>query len=403
MSPRDLLALVRAPIWWAPKLLPVVAAMELAALTAGSPPGPGLRAVAATLVAAVAVAALAHLVNDLADVASDRAAGTPNRVEGTARPVTLALVAACAVVAVLPWLVVPLDPAAGVVLAGIVAVSLLYSLPPVRLKGRGLAGVLADASVAHGLPTAFAFLQLGSTGTRSALWWWATAIAVVWAFAFGIRSIVVHELADAERDRAAGVGTYVMTRGPAAATRLGRDAFGVEVLALVGLLAVSTVAAWGTAVFFVCHFLLWLHHRRFERPPLDSVPSTPGAWLPVAEFYEVWPAVVFGVALTVADRGWWPAVAAVVVVFWAAVSKQLVDELVLLWELVREVADACWALLVRLWWLLARVWWGVKRAWWAAYRAHWRVRHATVDPTVAFVRRQRRRVDRRGGRPSPPR
>ncbi len=423
--------LVRAPLWFTAKLLPLVAAAELAALTAGTPAALGLPRMAAMLTSAVAVAAGAHLVNDLADRASDRAAGKRNQLEHTSPAAPLALLALCAIGTVAPWLVVPLEPAAAAILGALVLLSVAYSVPPTRLKGRAGVGIAADAFVAHTLPIAFAFVELGGGGQYTSAWWFAAAAAATWATGFGIRNIVVHQVLDAAGDRAAGVQTFVVARGIPWTVRKGRDAFGVEVAGLIALWFVTLTVAWGAAAFFLVHLALWLHHRRFDHRPIDTVPSTAGAWLPLAEFYEVWPALAFGVALANREPQWGLVVMLVAVVFWPAVHKQLLDELALIGELVPDVwrrwvvqgvaprvvsfwrgpvhrtSWRLWSLIIaggwrarnaitRSWWTLYRAGWrawnAVTRSWWAVYRAHWHARHAVADPIVNFSRRQGRRV-----------
>jgi len=376
--------LVRAPLWWSAKLLPLVAAAELAALTARVDAGEGVPRLLAMLVSAVSVAAAAHVVNDLADLRSDRVAGRPSHTSTTSVPTRVVVLLACAAGAVTPWLIVSLDPVAGAILVALVVLSGIYSLPPIRLKARGGAGVLADALVAHSLPTAFAFVQLGAAGTRTAMWWVAFCCAMVWATAFGVRSIVVHQVLDHRGDLDAGVSTFVVTRGVPRAVRLGRDAVALEVAGLIGLLAASTQVNPWLGLAFVAHFALWANHRRFDPTPIDTVPTAPGAWLPLAEFYEVWPAVGFGLVLVTTDAGWWWVLGTALVVFAPAVLKQARSFLALLAELVHE----CVALVRR------RI--GMK-PFWATYRGYWRLRHAMVDPLVAVIRRNRRRVRRRLG------
>jgi len=422
-------ALVRASLWWSAKLLPLVAAGALAALTAGVPADAGLRRLAAMLASAVCVAAGAHVVNDLSDRAADRLAGKPNLLADAPAWVPMLLLVGAVAGGLAPWWFVALDPGAAVALAALVVLSVAYSAPPIRLKGRGGWGVLADAVVVHTLPTVFAFLEVGAAGTRHGRWWTAFVLATVWATAFGVRSIIVHQVLDAEGDRSAGVSTFVVRRGVPRAVRIGRDAFGVEAAALAGLFVVSTIAGWGIGLFFAAHVGLWVYHRRFERPEIDTVPTTPGAWLPIAEFYEVWPAVAFAVALANRDAAWWWLVAAIAVLFVGAVAKQVWDEAGLVADLAVDAAHvlATWAraayhvvldivvkkfvyyrLLVPTghWlvkaakWCVASskvVWWAIYRVFWFANRAHWRVRHAVFDPVVAFVRRQWRRLRRRLG------
>lgn len=422
--------LVRAPLWFTAKLLPLVAAAELAALTAGTPAATGLPRMAAMLTSAVAVAAGAHLVNDLADRASDRVAGKRNQLERTSPVVPLALLVLCAMGTVAPWLIVQLEPAAAAILGALILLSVAYSVPPTRLKGRAGVGIAADALVAHTLPIAFAFVELGGGGQYTSAWWLAAAAATTWATGFGIRNIVVHQVLDAAGDRAAGVQTFVVARGLPWAVRTGRDAFGVELMGLIALWFVTLTVAWGAAAFFLVHLALWAHHRRFDHRAIDTVPTTAGAWLPLAEFYEVWPAIAYGFALAHREPQWGLLILVVIVVFWPAVHKQLIDELALIGELVPDVwrrwvvqgvaprvvsiwrgpvyrtSWCLWSVIIaggwtarnattRWWWALYRYGWrvgnAITRSWWAAYRAHWHVRHAVADPIINVSRRQGRR------------
>ena len=194
MKPWRLLTMVRAPLWWTPKVLPVVAAAALAAIIAEVPGRAGVARVLAMVGSALGVAAFAHLVNDLSDREADRRAGKRNAAADASDATTFTLLGGTLALAVAPWLVVRIEAAPMLVLAAIVATSIAYSVPPLRLKQRGLVGVVADAAVAHVLPTLFAFVLMGTAGRTGPTWWAATVAAVVWSFGFGVRSIVVRYL-----------------------------------------------------------------------------------------------------------------------------------------------------------------------------------------------------------------
>jgi hypothetical protein len=171
----------------------------------------------------------------------------------------------------------------------------------------------------------------------------------------------------------------------------------LEMLGLVGLAAVTIWVARGAAIFFALHVALWLHHRRFERPAIDMVPTRPGQWLPLAEFYEVWPAVAFGATLTASDQKWGWLLLVVALAFRSAVLKQVLDELTLIAEVGGRIAVRAGMLWRATESTLQRaVRWSrdaIVRGWWALYRTHWRVRH-WFGPLLLFVRRQGRRFRR---------
>jgi 1,4-dihydroxy-2-naphthoate octaprenyltransferase len=116
-----------------------------------------------------------------------------------------------------------------------------YSLPPVRLKQRGLGGVLADALYAHALPLAFAGATMQAVGDTlpggqppEALLW---LTGLSWSLCLGLRNILTHQLADAANDRRSGTRTFVVGAGTRLARALRRSLLGAEVILFVSLLA----------------------------------------------------------------------------------------------------------------------------------------------------------------------
>jgi hypothetical protein len=112
----------------------------------------------------------------------------------------------------------------------------LYSLPPLRLKVRGFWGVLADACGAHLFPTLVAILLAFRAGGREADTLWLAAGAA-WAFGYGLRGILWHQLADRDNDRTAGVRTFAQRHPPRLASWIGTwVAFPIELAGLALLL-----------------------------------------------------------------------------------------------------------------------------------------------------------------------
>jgi hypothetical protein len=111
-----------------------------------------------------------------------------------------------------------------------------YSLPPLRLKCRGLPGLLADAAGSSLFPSLVALiLAFRAAGTPLDPVW--IGAAAIWALAFGIRGILWHQLLDAENDRRAGVGTFAVRHRAGAVIALGKYlVFPAELAALAILL-----------------------------------------------------------------------------------------------------------------------------------------------------------------------
>jgi hypothetical protein len=161
----------------------------------------------------------------------------------------------------------------------------LYSLPPIRLKARGVAGVLADASGAHLFPTLVAIgLVFRASGTSPDPAW--LAAAGLWALACGLRGILWHQLLDAEADRAASVRTFVTANSRRHVVGLARYViFPVELCALA-------VVLWQQPSYLPLLFLLlyglWVRRRMWIfRQEAVIVEPRPRHLIILHEYYDL--------------------------------------------------------------------------------------------------------------------
>lgn len=256
---------VRASEWWEYKIAPVLAAFYGTLLIAGLPVSASWRAALMLVVAIAAEAAFVSVLNDVTDREVDRAAGKTLR-----HPSPLMLVLSVAIGAGVGWLWRHDARLVMAYAAGWLAFA-LYSLPPFRLKTRGIAGVICDAAGAHLFPALTAVLLASHAVNRA----WLAAVAV-WAFSSGVRGILWHQLRDAEADRRAGVRTFVMRHGVAFAERAG--SFVVFPLQLVALAAMlwqlhsvwPLVALALYAVLMLLRPFRWDMHAAIVRPSSRS-------------------------------------------------------------------------------------------------------------------------------------
>ncbi len=191
-----------------------------------------VRDVALFLLFSLTGTAYGYLVNDLADVELDRRAGKPNVFQGMSRAkviLVIATVLGVMIVCGLPFIhrpgFVPLW------MAWTLAAT-LYSVPPVRLKERGVLGLSATIAAQHAIPATMAFTALGYLQA------WGALVFIGYITLRGICSDVGHQMRDRERDEAAGATTFAVRHGHWVIARLYGLGLELETLLLGGVLLV---------------------------------------------------------------------------------------------------------------------------------------------------------------------
>ena len=233
---RGIGAIIRAGEWWEYKLVPLLALFYATALLLGAPLLGLWRELLILLLALAPGAAWVSLINDLTDRSEDEAAGKPNRMLGRSTGFMIAAIALPLIAgAIFAWL----WRQDGLLLACYLAAwacFALYSIPPFRLKARGLAGLIADAAGSNLFPGLVAILlaHRAAGAVAEPLW---MAAAGAWALAYGIRGIAWHQLLDSEHDRIAGVRTFAQRHSPRTVAAFGKYlVFPVELAAFAILL-----------------------------------------------------------------------------------------------------------------------------------------------------------------------
>ena len=243
--------------WWAAKIAPLLAVAYLALLIAPLPAGEAAIRLGTLLVSACLLATAAYVVNDFYDREEDLAAGHSSAVTRLRTHQVVWILVGLVGAGLAPWLFVPI-PVLGWVALGVIALlPFVYSAPPLRWKERGALGLLADAALAHVAPTVFAFAAFdcfGGAGTSGRPEVTILLGAVVsWSAWTGLRAIVGHEITDGERDREAGLTTWVVSVGERRARSLvTRYLLPLEVLSLAvawaALIPIDSFAAWSFAL-----------------------------------------------------------------------------------------------------------------------------------------------------------
>lgn len=207
-------AAVRPQQWWNHKIPPLLAAAALViAASDRTDDWLEIRDLVLFLLASIGIAAFGHVVNDLADLGPDRAAGKRNVLSLVGTPARVGLVLGTLVVGLVPFRWLSPGPVTLGLLAAEVLLLVVYSVPPVRLKERGVLGLLADASYAYVLPLALTMSVFSGLPGGPAIGAVVWVPVLVWALLSGIRGILWHQVLDVDNDRRAGVRTLVVRTG----------------------------------------------------------------------------------------------------------------------------------------------------------------------------------------------
>jgi len=239
---------------------------------------------AGLLISALALCGLlGYLANNAADRDDDAAAGKANLFIG--RPAWVPAAALSSLLVALALSLVGLGSVrVAMLVAAQVALAAAYSLPPARLKGRGLIGLLAALLAQYIAPMAIVLLATGQTSPLA----WSAWVGLVGLH--GLALEVGHQLQDVSADRRVGTSTFAARGDTVALTRAYQRllrALGVALLLLpVGLAAALTatledwkaVAAALPLIWVACS-LTWavrVHLRGREHLPVDPFYASRG-------------------------------------------------------------------------------------------------------------------------------
>lgn len=306
VKPSDVLASVRTSMpkwlaptrvwdWWEFKVPVFLGVAYLTAAVAGvrwDALWPRLLVVVAAL---VPVASYVCVINEITDCRDDALAGKPNCMLGRSVAYRAAWVVACMASGLTGLYAMRANTVATWLYAANWLAFTLYSVPPVRLKGRGAWGVVADASGGQLLPTLWTAAFVAGVGAMPRGF---TAALGVWAFALGCRGILDHQLRDLGADRTAGVATLAVRLGAERIRSVLRFVF-LPVEALGFMAAAILGGAWPAAAALAAWGATDLARRRWTGSP--SAPVRAGFGF--AFYLTAFP--VIGIML-LAMRDLWP-------------------------------------------------------------------------------------------------
>jgi len=284
--------------WWFSKIPPLLTVAFLLILQRGIEPAEAIPLTVGILFSIISIAAFGHVVNDVFDIESDALAGKRNTMASIPKPIPLFLCLLLFMSGFLPaWLLHFHPPAVGLILLNYLWPS-LYSMPPVRFKERGFAGILLDAAGSHITPTLLilvVFSQVGSAALDRSFFALA-AVITIWASAQGFKGILYHQLADSENDHASNTSTWIRNIDQARIrSRLPIYNLFIEGLITCALIGIIFPFCPIASVVFLIYLIVEFVKNRMgfefalDHDPQNIRPSVPfandlfyGCWLPLA-------------------------------------------------------------------------------------------------------------------------
>jgi UbiA prenyltransferase family len=238
------------------------------------------------LIAAISAGAIyVSILNDFTDLKFDIASGKTNRLERFS-PLKrrLILTASILISASFCWFFINDLISLMFYLLAYLSFS-LYSIPPFRLKNRGVFGVIADASGAHLFPSLFIVASMTHRLEIEIDSLWIT-IAGIWAFSYGLRGILWHQFWDRENDLSINHQTFATKTSISSIKPIEKIIAFIEISAL--LLILITLGKPLPFVALLFYILILVGFKKILKYQLIFILSGNQPWhILMSDFYEV--------------------------------------------------------------------------------------------------------------------
>jgi len=197
-----LVSFIRWPEWYDSKIPPIVGWVYYALYRLQFPCKEGISTLFAVTLFTVLYLVYGYVLNDYSDIEVDRKAGKRKHIANLQRGKARAIIIVIGLVGILSLFVHYSKYALLMIdVIGAYILATLYSLPPVRLKERGIWGILAASVAQRIFPLLIGMCVLGLYDFASFLW-------LMTNFLIGLRYIFIHQYIDRENDLHSGVRTF---------------------------------------------------------------------------------------------------------------------------------------------------------------------------------------------------
>jgi 4-hydroxybenzoate polyprenyltransferase len=245
-------------------------------------------------------AAFGYSLNAIVDRDTDRAAGKRDKLgEMPERRVSVSFWSIVVAGIAAPLLIYWDRPDVLAVLGIAYAVALGYSAPPIRLKERGIAGIICAAAAQRTIPVILIFVAMRHWGWTA---FWLCALSTL----IGIRYIIIHQILDEKGDLATGARTSATTHGTIALRHALKMAIfptecAVLFVTVVSMATSHLAVAVMTAIYLAWLFLQYLtlgNENEYRRFSVDS-------YYVLEEFYNFYLPLMLAILLAASNPAFW--------------------------------------------------------------------------------------------------
>lgn len=184
-------------------------------------------------------AGTAYLINDYSDKEPDLVSGKQNFFSTRLYKHFFVYLLFFVLIALLPWLYLPIDKLSIFLIALQFTSYILYSFRPFRFKEKGVLGLLCDTLYAHVIPAILAihtfYLIIGERLIDHID---IVLVVVVWQFFSGMRNIYSHQYEDLNNDLKSSTNTWVTNFSYENRNRIYKTLIALEVLSFISFLFV---------------------------------------------------------------------------------------------------------------------------------------------------------------------
>ncbi len=295
--------LARTADWFQWKIPPLLAVGYAMILINGIAFWPGFYTLFLLITSICSVGAYGHVVNDIFDIEQDLAAGKRNAMAKLSPSWRFFWVFLFIATGFLSLYLLTASLLMVALLFLNYLLPTIYSIPPFRLKERGILGVLADTSAAHLLPVLLIAISLNSIENISGLQNFILLVfAAIWAFFLGLRGIISHQVLDLQHDRKTNVVTFAGNKSREYIRSLILQfCYPAEMIGLTGFMG-AIILTSPLVTGFLCIFIMVEFSKMARGWKFTLVyPERPGSerYLPFLnnEFYEAWLPVILALEL----------------------------------------------------------------------------------------------------------